>query len=382
MIIRRQLSDLFTNLMVSYSKYMSNRAFNLEYKDAARFLAKNPQPELSQQDKDAIDNYWHRFGIRFPDYSWFQMFYGVTGIHDPRFIPDFIMYPPILAHYNDKSCIAAWGDKNLFDQLAPNISFPPVLAHIFKEEVYDKDWNYFGDDNLHELCDSIFEEIKDDKFLVIKATKKTQTGVGVKLVEINKPDDIKTAIEQNRNFDNVIQRRIRQSAFMNQFCSTAVNIFRLITWRHQGKIDVISASIRFGVEGHFTDVAFIKGEEIVNTVGINQHDGTVNKRFVTLSGNAVAPEHFEQTKIPNFDAVMEMAKQGHGHLRPFDIVAWDIALDQDDNPVCIEYNVRRPGSIVYQFANGPLAGDFTDEFLSFLLQDDNLEKLIPAKYRV
>ena len=381
MNIRRLLSKSTSCLMDLYSRRLYDHVFDVEYTAAAKFLAKHPQPELSQADKVAIDSYWKQFGILFPDYSWQQMFYGVTGMHDPRFIPDFIAFAPICEYYNDKSSIAGWEDKNLFDHLVPAIKFPPVLAHIYKGNVYDKDWNIFVDDNLDQLCDSIFEQIKDDHSLIIKATKATQTGKGVKLISVEKPDDIKTAIINNRHSDNVVQRRIQQSAFMSQFCSTAVNIFRIITWRHQGKIEVLSASIRYGVEGHFTDVAFIKGEEIVNTVGVN-NDGTVNSRFVSLRGNAEPPEHFNQPMVPNYDKIIDMAKQGHKNLFPFDFVGWDITLDQDDIPVCIEFNVRRPGTIVYQFANGPMAGELTDEFLSFLNKDGNLEKYIPKKYRI
>ena len=380
MIIRRQLADLFMSIVAAYSRHMYAHSFNYDYKSAARFLAKNPQPELSQQDKDAIDNYWKKFGIKHPDYTWYQMYYGVTGNHDPRFLPDVFAYPPIFTHYNDKECRPGWEDKNIFDRLVPGIKFPDVLAHIYDGEVYDKQWNHIPQGQLMELCNSIFEEIKDDRSLILKATKGTQAGKGVKLIEINSPEDIKTAIADGT--DNcVVQRRIRQSSFMSQFCSSSVNIFRVVTWRHRGKIDVLSTSIRYGIEGHHTDVAFVDGKEIVNTVGVTP-DGTVNKRFVNLNGNGDVPEHFTQAQVPNFDAVIDMAKQGHKYLQPFDVVGWDITLDQDNNPICIEYNIRQPGTKLYQFANGPFAGDLTDEFLSFLLQDDIRKRYFPKKYRI
>jgi len=378
MIIRRQLSDLFNNMMVSYSKHMYNHRFDVDYKSAARFLAKHPQPELSQEDKDAIDQYWRKFGIKHPDYSWYQMFYGVTGIHDPRFIPDIFAYPPILNYYNDKSSILGWEDKNLFDQLIPAIKFPPVLAHIYKGNVYDKQWNYYSDDRLQQLCDSIFEEISDHHSLILKPTKATHAGKNVRLITVDKPEDVMTAITQSRKFDCILQHRLRQCDFMAQFCSTSINIFRVVTWRHKGKIEVLSTSIRYGIEGHHTDVAYVNGEEIVNTVGVNR-DGTVNERFVSFRGHGEKPEHFNQVKIPNFEAVIDMAKLGHQYLHPFGIVAWDITIDQDNQPVCIEYNLNRPGTKLYQFANGPLAGDLADESISFLLRDGTHERYFTAK---
>ena len=381
MSIKRLLSNLVIGAMDSYSKHMYNHTFDVEYKAAARFLAKHPQPELSQADKDEIDRYWRKFGFKYPDYTWFQMFYGVSDIHDPRFIPDFLAWPPIYWHYNDKTCFAGWVDKNLATHLVPNIKFTTDLAHIYRGKVYDKDWNYCPNEHLPELCNSIYEEIKNDNMFVLKQTRSTSEAKGVKFIEIEKPEDILTAITQNITPDHVLQRCIRQSSFMSQFCESSINVFRVNTWRHNGKIEVLpSTTLRYGVEGVHTDVTFINGEHTAYSVGINP-DGTLNNKFVALSGKSQAPKNFKDPVIPNYEAILDMAKRGHESLFPFDFVGWDIALDQDNNPVCIEYNLYRPGTTIYQYANGPLAGEFTDELLSFLNEGDNLERFIPKKYR-
>ena len=381
MNIRRLLSRSTSCVMDLYSRLMYSRSFDAEYRDAGTFLAQHPQPELSQADKDEIDSYWRQFGIRFPDHSWHQMFYGVTGIHDPRFIPDCIAFPPIYRHYNDRECIVGWDDKNLYDRLVPNITFPQVLAHIYKGKAYDKDWHYCAPDDLDHVAASIFNETGASHSIIIKATRGSQAGKGVRVIEVNSPDEVKALILHNLDHDYVLQQRLVQSEFMSQFCSTSVNIFRIMTWRHQGEIKVLSTSIRYGVEGFFTDVVYIKGEEIVHTVGVND-DGTVNERFISLRGREEKPEHYHDRHIPNYQAVIDMAKRGHEMLLPFDLVGWDITLDQDNYPVCIEYNISRPGTQLYQFANGPFAGALTDEFLAFLKQENNLKRFIPAKYRI
>ena len=59
-----------------------------KYKLANTFLKNNPQPPLTISEKKEIDDFWAKYGVKYPDYSWFQMYYGVTGIHNPKFIPD------------------------------------------------------------------------------------------------------------------------------------------------------------------------------------------------------------------------------------------------------------------------------------------------------
>ena len=59
----------------------------------------------------------------------------------------------------------------------------------------------------------------------------------------------------------------------------------------------------------------------------------------------------------------------------------DVTVDADGQVVCIEYNIRAPGVIMYQFAHGPMAGDATDELLSFLKEEKNAV-WIPKSIRV
>jgi hypothetical protein len=58
-------------------------------------------------------------------------------------------------------------------------------------------------------------------------------------------------------------------------------------------------------------------------------------------------------------------------LRYFDVVGWDVTVDSDSRVICIEYNIKYPGTIIYQFAHGPFAGEKTNEFLSFLTSEEN-----------
>ena len=369
------------HVMDANARRLARRSFDADYKVAARFLKAHPLPDITDADKRAIDEYWRQYGIKFPDYTWYRMYYSITGMHDPRFIPDAIAFSAMFKYYNDSSCIPGWDDKNMYDKLVPGIKFPTVLAHIYRGGIYDKDWNYCGGKDLDRLCDSIGNTIGDDGCIVVKASRASQAGKGVKLVETASPASIKAALEQNRHTDYVVQRRIRQNSFMSQFCSTSVNIFRIITWRHEDKVDVLSASIRFGIEGAFTDVAYVDGEEIVNVVGVEM-DGTVKDLFASFRGLTEHQVQLTQHVAPNFAAVLEMAREGHKSLHPFGIVGWDITLDQDDCPVCIEYNIYRPGMVLYQYANGPFAGDKTEQLLGFLHDKKLLEKYIPKKYRI
>lgn len=379
--IRKHIKNLYYGTGDAASRLTDLIIFSRTNRAAKVFLNRFPQPALSDADKKEIDEYWRQYGIKMPDYNWFQMYYGVTGIHDPSFIPDPIARFALFRHYNDSSSIAGWDDKNLYETLLPDLPFPKTLAHIYHHAIYDKAWKYYPKDDLSTLCDSIYEQLDDGKDLVIKVAKGSYAGQGVRLIHVERPDDIKKLLIDNIDGNFIVQERLYQSDFLSQFCSTSVNIFRIITWRHQGEIKVLSNSIRFGLEGYFTDVCFIDGEEIVNVVGVEK-DGTVKERYGSFRGLCDITVDLKTRVAPSFDAVIAMALEGHKRLYPFDIVGWDITLDRDNNPVCIEYNVRTPGTILYQYANGPFGGEHTAELMAFLLDEDNLKKYIPKKYRI
>ena len=381
MNIRKNIKDLYLEFAQIPARLNDRITLAGSERLATAFLKRFPQPELSAADKQEIDRYWKQYRIRFKDYSWFQMYYGVTGEHDPRFIPDPIARFALFRHYNDAQSIPGWDDKNLYSTFLPGIPFPTTLAHIYHGAVYDADWRYHGPGDMQALSERIYSLLGSDGDLVIKVTKGSYAGKGVRLIHTDSPADVMNVLTQSRGGNFIIQKRLHQNHFMSQFCSTSVNIFRIITWRHQGEIKVLSSSIRFGLEGYFTDVCYIDGEEIVNVVGV-EPDGTVKQRYGSFRGLCDITVNLTQRQAPSFDKVIAMALEGHRRLYPFDIVGWDITLDQDDNPVCIEYNVSTPGTILYQYANGPFGGEHTEDLLAFLLDNHNHSKYIPKKYRL
>ena len=53
-----------------------------------------------------------------------------------------------------------------------------------------------------------------------------------------------------------------------------------------------------------------------------------------------------------------------------------MTVDEEGQIICIEYNIRSPGTIVYQMADGPFAGEHTRELLQFLTQPQNRKKYL------
>lgn len=363
---------------------MDEHIFNYHNKAAIHLCLKKQYPELSSDEISEICKFWGKYGIRFSDYSWFKMFYSETGIHDPRFIPHSIAYV-LYSHFNNRIVDKGWDDKNFYDRFVPAISFPESLCHYVNANFYDGEWNIYEctDESLMKLSDRILKQLGDDNCVIYKKTTNTSFGQGVKKYVVNNANEISSLLKKlSINDGFMLQRCVKQHDFLKQFNESSVNIFRIVTFRHKGKYYLLSVSLRYGTEGYATDVAFINGEEIVNVIGIDENGVIKNSLFgVDGKKNFDKYDSIKDKKVPCFEELKKAAIEGHKCLPHFDHVAWDFTIDNNGHPVCIEYNINIPGSQLYQFSNGPLYGELTEEVLECLKLEKNRLK-IPAKLRI
>lgn len=364
------------------SDIRNNRILKKKYSIANDFLKEHYYSDISANEKKEIDDYWQQYCIKFPDYSWFRMYYGITGIHSPYFIPNDIVHQILIPHYNNISCISGWDDKNVYELLLDNIHFPLSLAHCVNGRLYDKRWNNYrrDEDSMSKLATTILQEldIEVDRHIILKEARESFAGKGVRLLNVSSVADMKNILGREISKNYIIQKRIVQHPFFSQFCQTSVNIIRIITWRNDDDVLVLSSSIRFGTDGSFTDVAYKDGKEIVNVVGVSS-DGLVSDRFVNFDGNAL-PIQIQDRQVPCWDEIVSVVKAAAKRLLHFDLVGWDFTVNDKNEVICIEYNIHWPGTILYQYANGPLAGKHTDQLLSFL-KDKAEQKNIPKLFK-
>ena len=365
-------------------QFRIHRQFDLDYSFAKSLLNKMELPELTKDEISDITAYWGRKGIIFPDYTWFQLFYGITQIHSPLFIPQPIAYA-VIQKGNNQEMIPGWDDKNIYEILIPTVVFPNTYCHYIHNVYYDKDWNIIDTKSkgLNNIAEIIIKCCRKDNSFILKRTSNTGCGRGVrKFVFKDKADIIDILQSLPSNEDYIIQESIRQHSMLAKFNKSSVNILRVLTYRCEENIEVLSVSFRFGIDGQYTDVAFKDGQEIVNVVGVDIEKGIFKNKLFDTNGEKpyTLPDGVNGEKIPGLEKVIEMAKSGHKRLFHFNFVGWDFTIDEFEQPICIEYNIKSPGVMLYQFANGPLAGALTDKFLE-ALSDKQVRRQIPRHFR-
>mgnify|MGYP003538698525 FL=1 len=75
---------------------------------------------------------------------------------------------------------------------------------------------------------------------------------------------------------------------------------------------------------------------------------------------------FKGHKITAYSRMVDAAKKLHSYAEACKIIGWDLALDENDNPVLIEGNTIYPGISVEQMCSGPIFGERTEEVVEYV----------------
>ena len=204
------------------------------------------------------------------------------------------------------------------------------------------------------------------KELLIKKSSGSCCGQGINLIgPYTEKYKISTIISQY-NGDFVVQEKLTQSSSTRLFNEASLNTIRISTLLLNGKFSVCTAMIRFGAPNSIVDNVGAGG----CCVGIN-HDGSLKEFGFTsrfdkiLEWNGV---QFKGHQIPNFDKIIEFARDAHYCVPNCGFIGWDIALDNNDDCVLIESNICWPGIFFEQLADGkPAFCGREDELLEFFI---------------
>lgn len=240
-------------------------------------------PELTASEISDIDAYWARWGVKICDYSWHRMYYAVTGVHDPRFMPDDFVGLCLYPYYNDEAYSDAWRDKNMFERLVPSLRFPSTIGRRVRGRFIGPTGEILDADAFAEL---LFDEAAGEP-VIVKDARLSGHGRGVTKHVLSSVDDA-ASLADSRSFSEnyLVQRCVRQHPVLAAYNESSVNVLRLLTWRHGPSVDLLFAALRYGLPGEATDMCKRGGREIINVVAIGL-DGRVSKVARNLDGEVV-----------------------------------------------------------------------------------------------
>lgn len=379
-LIRGRWSKKWINCREDKRDYdMMRRGFAQPHEMLAKnYCERFDVPQLSQEEKEEITQYWAQFGIKITDFSYHAMYYHVTGKRDPRFVPDMIAGLVVYEYYNDSAYEDAWRDKNLFDRLLPDVPFPDTYGKCIRNRFMSKDGIYFArdEDGIRNFAKAVWAAMGTAGEVIVKNSRDSGFGRGVEKFYVASENDAEIMLRQCEKRTNfIIQKRIVQHDALAAFNKSSTNMLRVCSWRHNDKVEILYAAVRAGIDGSITDVAFVDGVEMVRLIGVTPQ-GCFSTKMLDQDGICVK-ELPENVKVPGWEKIRSIIEKNHLYVDNFDIIGWDFTVDETGEPKCLEWNVQWPGTVFYQYVNGPLFGDKTEEVLSFLKNQKYRDNYVP-----
>ena len=274
----------------------------------------------------------------------------------PAYLPTSLYWTEIIGKVNQMQFERAYSDKNLTEFILRGIKYPEtVLKNV--NGYYYLDGQAVDRDTAIRACQDLGD-------VIIKPTMQSH-GSGVRKFSVK--DGI-TSIDNETvdhlfsryKADFIIQKVVRQHERLSALNPSSVNTLRILTYRSGMEVLVPYTVIRIGRKGWDID------NETAGGISTRiEKDGKLARYAYGAPGN----EGIEQTdtgvvlegyEIPSYAEAVDTVKKLHLQLPHFNLIGWDISIDQEDDPVLIEWNVWPELS---QSANGPAFGEYTERIL-------------------
>ncbi|WP_339709533.1 sugar-transfer associated ATP-grasp domain-containing protein [uncultured Kriegella sp.] len=337
-------------LSLKIYKKTTKISHNITWKNKIKKLIKTKgAKKLTNTQIAEIRSYYDKYKMRDVSTEWHRFYFSGNNSFAANYVPENLFYIDIEPRLNKSIYFPSLSDKNLLDRLFPKVRQPETVLKNINGFFYAN-----GRPITFEKALSLADT--EDR-LVIKPTLESGGGKNVMLFSSKKGVTTKnlklTDVFLSYGEDFIIQKEVKQHVLMKSLNPTSLNTLRIMTYLNENNVDVLSTIVRIGRKGSSTDNATTGGI----SCGI-QKNGQFNALGYQLSGNSFSQTDsgvkFEEVRLEFIEKVFETVKELHHKAAFFRLISWDLAINDEEQIVLIEYNVMGQGINSHQLNNGPV----------------------------
>ena len=316
-----------------------------------------PIKKLASDQKKEINDIWCG---QVKDFSTHEIVWSVADKFDPRICSEMLFRTKIELALNNFQLKYGFSEKNYFDKLIAGEPMPKTIVRNVNGVFLSYDYEVLSKTQVVEII-SKYEK------LIVKPSIENGCGRAVKLYNNSDFESIFTDFSK----DYLIQEVLHQHSSVAALNPSSINVVRVVSLSLNGEVSPVNCTLRCGAEGAVTDNFITKDGRGMFVIGVNR-DGVLKDEAYHSCGerisNAPNGKAFAGIKLPNFQDALEMTTRIHKQLPHFGFIGFDVCFDEDGSPRIMELNFRGPGVLYYQYANGPLFGDRTDEVIATIVK--------------
>ncbi len=282
-----------------------------------------------------------------------------------QYLPDTIFFHKILPKMNKNNIIL--DDKILFDCIARSnwVPLPNLIFTYKKWFLHSPLWELTDADSFNALLNSLeYEKV------VLKHSNYAHWGEWVHIFLKDKQNlsyynetlgNLTLGLLQESQNDRIIQEFCRNQEDIEKIYKNSLNTFRILTYTHDEKVDIIWSILKFWIWDNKTDNAW-NWWIYCNVDGTWQlWEFAYNQNLETFDRHPNSWTRFSDIKIHDFEKIIETVKYSSKVFSDTKIIWWDIALSQKW-PVIIEWNSSPWLAIIQR----PMKGILKNEIINIL----------------
>lgn len=320
--------------------------------------------KLTNEQKQEVQEFYKSMIGREVDLYSHEYFYSRTGVFTKEYVPTNLYHCEILPRANMYPYAEAYGDKNMCDILFPS----EKVAHTIIKNM--NGYYYIEGKPVSEVDALLFCRNIDD--VVIKPSM-SYSGQGVRSLTVNNgltDVDGLTIDQLFKKYDKnwLIQKKVKQHAGMSALNPTSINTLRILSYRSGMDVLIVYTVIRIGRLGQVIDNQCAGGISATVT-----KEGKLGK----FAFGGYSADNIDKTdtgvvldgyQIPSYDKAIAFVKDLHYRLPFFNLIGWDVAIQENGEPILIEWN-HNPGLSQSAFCSG--MGENTERIIRELWPREN-----------
>ena len=318
-------------------------------------------PKLSDDQVKQIREYYRPY-VKHVNTASHRMYTAKSGEFRVDYLPEDMYMCDIDRFLSDRELSYDLDNKCLYYRLFPDAKQPEAVAFRIGGIWLDQDYQPI---TRREVALRVFAQPE----VVIKGALGSEGGADVHFLTMEGLPSRREKVSQlaavirTLKRDIVIQKTIRQHPDLAKLHPQSVNTYRIISLLVDDRVEILSRMLKIGAGDRRVDNGCSKGIYC----GIDEDNRL--KRTGSLDDGAVSEVHpgmgyrLEGIPVPGVERCMELVRRIHPFMGHHRLISWDIAYDEEEEPVLIEANLSLGGSDDVQVLNGPFFGKYTKRIL-------------------
>ena len=174
------------------------------------------------------------------------------------------------------------------------------------------------------------------------------SGIGISIIDLRDADAEKIYEQLRRDNTPLVEEVVVQSDKMSALAPYTVNTIRIVTILNGDTVTPVAAGMRLGAKGQVVDNFFQGGISVcvdprtgrIATTGLDNQNNIYERSPATGVPLVGYP-------VPEWDAALALVTEASRMIPTLRYVGWDVAINQNDEPLLIEGNAL-PGNEITQ----------------------------------